>query len=134
MIKIETGALAGPALRWVLAQIDGVVVGLAPPHYGTGWRVYRLSDGAAYRPDVDWSQGGPLMDKYSKGFGIVESSEPPRFRSFARNNGPEGFCRLSGGPTILIAACRAIVAVHRGDVVQVPEVLAPVEEGDHAAA
>lgn len=123
LVEVQLSELDGPALHWMVAQIEGLAVELAPPHYGIGWRVWLLSTGSTFRPTTDWNQGGPLMDKYAKGFGIVEGSEPPRFRAFARDNGPEGFQRIAGGGSILLAFCRALVRVHRGDTILVPEVL-----------
>lgn len=123
MAEVQLAGLDGPALHWVVAQIAGLAVELAPPHCGTGWHVWLLATGVAFRPSTDWNQGGPLMDKYAKGFGIVEGSEPPRFRAFARDNGPEGFQRIASGETILLAFCRALIRVHHGDTVLVPEVL-----------
>jgi hypothetical protein len=123
MVEVKLADLEGRALDWMVAQVAGVEVKLCPPHNGTYWRVFMTVRGYAYRPSTDWTQGGPLMDKYAKSFGMVDSSEPPRFRAFARDNGPEGFCRIAGGATILQAFCRALVRLHRGDVVMVPEVL-----------
>lgn len=127
LVEVNSADLEGPALHWLIAQIEGREVNLAPPHYGNGWRVFLAATGYAYRPSTDWVQGGVLADKYSKGFGVVEGSEPRCFRAFARDNGPEGFCRIASGPTILLAVCRAIVKVHLGDLVRVPQVLAQVE-------
>jgi hypothetical protein len=134
MIEVKLADLEGRALDWVVAQVVGVAVKLSPPHNGTYWRVSLEDRGYAYRPSTDWNQGGPLMDKHAKSFGIVDGSEPPRFRAFARDNSPEGFCRIAGGETILQAFCRALVRLNRGDVVQVPEVLVLYAEvATHAA-
>lgn len=128
LVEVALRDLEGWALGWAVAQVIGVEVKLSPPHNGTYWRVALASSGYAYRPWMDWSQGGPLMDKYAKSYGMVTSSEPPRFRAFAHDDGPVGFCRIAGGETILQAFCRALVRLHRGDEVLVPEVLVkPVE-------
>lgn len=143
MIDVKTSTLEGPALNWMVAKVQGLDVELAPPHYGNGWRVFLRSTGAAYRPSTDWAQGGPLLEPLFVAFGCVCNGTPPvddepkRIRAHAHKLDPDGlpyFSRLSGGPTILVAACRAIVLVHCGDVVQVPEVLAPIGEGANAAA
>ncbi|NWA11968.1 phage protein NinX family protein [Pseudomonas gingeri] len=123
LVEVKLADLEGRALDWMVAQVEGVAVKLTPPHNGTYWRVFQVVRPYAYRPSTDWSQGGPLMDKYSKSFGMVDSSEPPSFRAFARKPGPEGFCRIAGGETILQAFCRALVRLHRGDLLMVPEVL-----------
>jgi len=129
MIEVKLADLEGRALDWAVAQVTGVAVKLCPPHNGTYWRVSLADRGYAYRPSTDWNQGGPLVDKYAKSFGMVDSSEPPRFRAFARDNSPEGFCRIAGGATILQAFCRALVRLHRGDEVMIPEVLVLFAEG-----
>lgn len=143
MIEVSTKDLTGPALNWMVAQVMGLDVALAPPHYGTGWRVYLTSTGAAYRPSTDWAQGGPLLEPLFVGFGAVCSGKPPvdddpkLIRAHAHkleSNGFPFFSRLGSGPTILVAACRAIVLVHRGDVVQIPAVLAPDSGSDTDAA
>jgi hypothetical protein len=133
-IEVKLADLEGRALDWAVAQVAGVAVKLSPPHNGTYWRVSLVDRGYAYRPSTDWNQGGPLMEKYAKSFGMVDSSDPPRFRAFARDNGPEGFCRIAGGATILQAFCRALIRLHRGDVVAVPEVLVLFAEGAANAA
>lgn len=125
MVDIELHNLDGAALHWVVAKIEGVDVELVPPHYGAGWRIMLVSTGSAYRPTEDWHQCGQLMDKYCKSFGMVTHSEPPRFRAFAHDGGPEGFCRIAGGDSIRVAFCRAIARLHHGDTIQIPQVLAP---------
>ncbi|WP_426237398.1 phage protein NinX family protein [Pseudomonas sp. TWP3-2] len=133
MVEVMLGDLEDWALGWAVAQVLGIEVKLSPPHNGTYWRVALVSTGHSFRPWTDWNQGGPLMDKYAKGYGIVMGSEPPRFRVFAHDDGPVGFCRIAGGATILQAFCRALVRLHRGDVVLVPEVLVqPVEVAANA--
>lgn len=133
MIEVALDELEGWALGWAVAQVIGVEVKLSEPHNGTYWRVALASSGYAFRPWMDWSQGGPLMDQYAKCFGMVTGSEPQQFRAFAHDGGPVGFCRLAGGATILQAFCRALVRLHRGDVVLVPEVLVkPGEVTAHA--
>lgn len=128
MVEVALRDLEGWALGWAVAQVLGVEVKLSPPHNGTYWRVALASTGYAFRPWMDWNQGGPLMDKYAKSFGVVSQSEPPAFRAFAKDNSTEGFCRIASGSTILQAFCRALVRLHRGDVVQVPAVLIQTHE------
>lgn len=125
LVTVSLYSLHGPALRWAVAQIEGLSVSLASPHYDTGWRVFLSSSGYAYRPDVDWTQGGPLLDKYAGTFGMTRGRLPhDEFRCFAVKPGPERFMRIAGGDTVLIALCRAVVRLHRGDEVSVPRVLA----------
>lgn len=125
MVAIELRNLDGAALHWVVAQIEGLAVELLPPADGGGWRVTLVSTAADYWPTEDWTQCGALMDKYCKSFGMVTHSEPPHFRAFAHDSGPEGFCRIAGGDSIRVAICRAIVRLRKGDTIQIPQVLAP---------
>lgn len=131
LIELKTSDLTGEALNWSVAKALGLHVYLAEPNYGNphcvmihGKKPGRfLPFQERYMPSTDWKQGGPLMDEYAKSFSVVESSKPPIYRCFAKHNGPEGFVRISGGPTLLTAFCRAIVAVHLGDTVSVPKEL-----------
>lgn len=132
MVEVALRDLEGWALGWAVAQVLGVEVKLSPPHNGTYWRVALASTGYAYRPWMDWNQGGPLMDKYAKCFGMVTGSDPTEYRVFAKRNSPAGFCRIAGGSTLLQAFCRALVRLHRGDEVLVPEVLAVGEVAANA--
>lgn len=122
LIQVQTSVLAGAALDWAVAQVEGIEVAIAEPHYGTGWRAYRPESGEKYSPSTDWATGGPLLNRHCKGFGLVQDGSASRWRSFAYNSS-SGMSRLSGGESILIAACRAIVTLNLGDTVQVPKEL-----------
>lgn len=110
MIEVRTSELEGLPLNWAVAQALGFVTGEAA-YCDPAW----LLDGKfvaskhRWRPSTDWSQGGPLIDKYRIAFddGITDF--------YACCEGGDGY-----GMSHLIAACRAIVAAKLGDVVQVP--------------
>ncbi|SIR65520.1 Protein of unknown function [Aeromonas sp. RU39B] len=103
-VEVKTADLTGPALDWAVAQVEGVA---CTPH-----TIKRF-----YRPSTDWSQGGPLRDKYDVG---IEPSVPDgRPYAYVPGRDLDG----SRGETALIAICRAIVAAKLGDVVQVPTAL-----------
>lgn len=97
-------------------------VAIAAPHYGTDWRVYRTESGGKYSPSTDWAVGGSLLNKHCKSFGVVQDGSASRWRSFAYK-AETGMSRIAGGESILIAACRAIVTLNLGDIVQVPKEL-----------
>jgi hypothetical protein len=131
LIEVKTADLAGEALGWAVGKAEGLDLQLAPPGYnGVPWRVFARYRGEAiehtkrYNPWEDWALGGHLFDKHCKGFGMLQDGTDSRYRAFAYNR-PTGFSRLAGGPTILIAGCRAIVALSIGDTVQVPKELMP---------
>lgn len=115
-----------------MAQIEGLAVERVPPHYMTGWKLM-LPCGAAYRPTEDWVQGGALLDKYCKSFGMVSGNMLDKFCVFAIKPEPPGYCGIAGGEPIRIAFCRALARLYRlgdhDDHVLVPEVLAPIEAG-----
>lgn len=102
--EMKTASLTGPALDWTVAQVEGVS---CTPH-----TIKRF-----YRPSTDWSQGGPLRDKYDVG---IEPGVPDGL-PYAYVPGRD--LHGSRGETALIALCRAIVTAKLGDVVQVPEEL-----------
>lgn len=112
MIEVKTSELIGPALRYAVAVADG-------------WDFSKEFDRMTFNgfcPDTDWAQGGPLLDKWCKSFGMVQDPGREWYRAFAY--GEEPFQSLAGGPTILIAACRARVKAISGDTVQIPDELA----------
>lgn len=117
MIEMKTVDLTGPALDWAIAQIEGVEVAIAAPHYGTGWRVYKPNFGGKYSPSTEWAFGGPLIAKHAIGFVGHDADNWLAFSS------PADSTHQGIGPTHLIAACRAIVAAKLGDTLQVPREL-----------
>lgn len=129
LIKVKTADLVGEQLGWAVGKAEGLDVLLAPPIYGNPWRVFVRYTGEVtirevrYNPWDDWALGGPLIEKHCRGFGVVQDGSNSRYRAFAYE--PAGFSRLAGGPTILVAGCRAIVALHLGDTVKVPKELMP---------
>jgi len=124
MIEVKTAELVGPALDWAVGIADGWEADrpqdgqLRKTRCGVTQCVLvgaqRLCpEGYRYSPSTDWSQGGPLIEKYLVGFGLY----PNAFFACTGLNDDAG---AAHGPTHLIAACRAIVASKLGDVVQVP--------------
>ena len=123
MIDVKTAELIGPALDWAVAKAEGyepLVVPTGRAEYSVG--VILAMDygprGFACRYSTDWAQGGPLIEKHKV--------------SIAYHNGPD--CTpmaclpdthpaFECGATVLIAACRAIVAAKLGDTVRVPAAL-----------
>lgn len=155
MIEVKTANLIGPALDWAVAQVQIKAGEITPdseehstgrPYFnckfgnpslwgegreqkgttnkdtGKPWVMH--GPGGSYSPSTDWSYGGPLMDTYCKGFGMLQDGTDKRWRSFAYN--PDTTMqRMLGGETILIAFCRALVALKLGETVSVPKELMP---------
>ncbi len=127
MIEVKTSELVGAALDWAVGVAEGNP--MATPGSDVVWSEYH----GAYNPSTNWSQGGPLIDRY----GVLLS--PPKSMMHI-NGGPNAGWRETGvwGSTIfgaerkhrrrafehtdqpLVAAMRAIVQFELGDTVSVP--------------
>ena len=119
-MRVKTNELKGAALDWAVAQVEGrhdVKAGAGQcytlhPCERQGYEEYR-----PYQPSADWSQGGPLFEKY-----IDWHDELDGIRCRAWPHGKA--CEWAYGSTLLIAAMRAIVAAELGGEVEVPDELA----------
>jgi hypothetical protein len=118
LVEIKTSELIGPALDWAVAEAEGLNL---PPCPGRGSKQCLINvspaDWTVFEPSTDWSQGGPLIEKYSVG---VYRDYSPAETITANVNG-SGCVEI--GDTHLVAVCRAIVAAKLGDTVQVPVAL-----------
>lgn len=132
MIEVNTCDLIGPALDWAVGVIANgekpvTCVGRLP-RWKFKWLEssvwpdleMELGDIDRWSPSTDWSQCGPLIEKYKAGFSFVaadsaEPSYPMAWSAWLDEDTTEFF-----GVSPLIAACRAIVAAKLGDVVSVP--------------
>ena len=115
-MRIKTSELEGAALDWAVSMAicpesfktdQKDANGLYP--WSTGW----LRKGS---PSTDWSQVGPLIERY--GMWLSNDSERPEPWI-----GSIGGLHMQFGPTPLIALCRAIVAMKLGHEVDIPEEL-----------
>jgi len=124
LIEVNVANLSGEALGWAVGKAEGLDVLLAPPVYGNPWRVFVRYAGEVttrdvrYVPQDSWADGGPLIDKYQ--ITITYHNAPDR-TPLATTSGMHP--AFQAGETILVAACRAIVAAKLGDTVQVPKEL-----------
>lgn len=131
MIEVKTAELIGPALDWAVAKANGFAVQVRPyaefcnastghkvkARYHRAWYEF---DGylEEYSPSADWSQGGPLIEKYA-----VKIEHFPSETIASKANAIIAMhCTAywQSGPTPLVALCRAIVAAKLGDAVSVP--------------
>lgn len=133
-VKVKTAELEGAALDWAVAVADGKQAILwdeccgygvgAPPECCCNPVIVVVVNQSNWSPSTDWSQGGPLLDLHCKSFGCVQDGKDTTWRSFGYGNGepshPNRQMRLASGPSILIAACRAIVAAKLGAEVEIP--------------
>lgn len=111
MVTIKTADLIGPALDWATAVAIG-----QPVYVVEGMPVDGHTCLICY--SADWSQGGPLIDKFMITGGTDSGDDRLIYWAYA-GVARDGFPCLEG-ESFLIAACRAIVAAKLGDEVQVP--------------
>lgn len=120
LVDVAVKDLSGAALDWVVAQIEGKQVALVP-----GGVIFGVGGGSPCRYSTDWSQGGPLRDKYRVAVYDVDGG---KVAATLREH-PEHWIDESGfdagatAETALAAICRAIVAAKLGDIVKVPACL-----------
>ena len=114
-MKTKTADLTGPALDWAVAQCESVEVEYI--NDGITRCLLRVSPFTGmYRPSVEWSQGGPIIEREWIELGAYHDQWRAVF------HGEEGSIHQDG-PTPLIAAMRCVVAVNLGDEVDVPDEL-----------
>lgn len=126
-MKIKTADLIGPALDWAVAKGESVEVEYI--NDGITRRLLRVSPFTGmYRPSVDWSQGGPLIEaeriKVAPNLGGSWHGQIRHTKHHPLVQKPV----LAGwtnqhGPTPLVAGMRCLVASRLGDEVDVPDEL-----------
>lgn len=135
LIEVKTADLTGPALDWAIAQIEGIRTLMVSPRKGEPKKPFAIfgslalsvsgDDQSSYAPSTCWHCGGPLIEKYMlrvaphcMSNGVVKSWA-------ADMTWPCNTMPGRTGPTMLVAACRAIVMKELGTQVRVPKELAP---------
>lgn len=118
-VEVQCGDLSGPALDWAVAKVENVFVHIGDPELGDELRVFFVSGRGMpcvvrYSPSTDWRFGGPLIDKYRVSL----------IYAFEQYEALIGMTASEQHETPLVAACRAIVSEHLGEVVSVPAELA----------
>jgi hypothetical protein len=120
---VQVSGLVGVALDWAVAKSDGWSAIILPVHApSTTYYVIKSPSGLTLSPSTNWNQCGPLIGKYLMDF-CCEHPETIG-AALCDENGMYIDDRMMFGETHLIAACRAIVAAHLGEVVSVPAELA----------
>ncbi len=124
-MKIKTSELEGAALDWAVAKAVGQdLLKIDLDHI---WLLGYMADGDApgdpshWCPHIDWSQGGPLIEKHDVWIAGPTNTDSDGKDNVAWVRGTEG---RSSGETKIIAAMRAIVAAELGDEVEVSDELA----------
>lgn len=124
MVEVQTSELIGPALDWAIAKIEGVK--LSQSNWSYQLRIsggVTTPHGGKYSPSTNWSQGGPLIERYQ-----IWLTGPFRHRQqWKASNGLASDWDYSKsefeGPTPLIAAMRCFAAYKLGQAVMVPKEL-----------
>lgn len=144
-VKVKTSELSGKALDWAVGQIDRDLSGLKWSYnssdglvfaiettgdMSTTGPVYFLSNGIhtlavakacevygvkPYSPSTNWSQCGPLIDKYIEAF-MVSGDDKVAVSKHGK------YCMI--GHDFMTSSCRTIVVNKLGDEVEIPEELA----------
>jgi hypothetical protein len=113
MKSIKVSEMTGAALDWAVAQIE-------KPRLSQSFarkNAVVLAHGGLYAPTIDWSQGGPIIER--ERLNIVPTSVGwEAYPDYGMSD--ELF---ETGPTPLIAAMRCYVASKLGDTIEVPEEL-----------
>jgi len=131
-MKIKTSELSGVALDWAVAQALDYKLILEKDRFvpdfwicQVPWVGYEMLGVGGFSPSSDWSQCGPLIERFGVTIVLIESrsSGEKVYQAMQSICGLTlGGCRMMPtAPTMLIAACRIIVASKLGDEVDVPE-------------
>lgn len=136
-VEVKVSELEGAALDWAVAVADGVQPILwdvccgngvtncnpsEPPECCCNPEVQVAIGFGRWQPSTDWSQGGPLIEKYRPD---VQTNSDGQIAAYLNNSlsDPDPLA-IGRGDTYMIAVCRAIVAAKLGDTVQIPAELA----------
>ena len=127
-MKIKTTELEGAALDWAVAQCEEEYNEEMIVSISMGGRVNVMIEPDTcyhYRPSTDWSQCGPLIERYNihlecgpldkVGAQVSWEATVMDFETMT--------CDSAEGDTPLVAVCRAVVCGLIGDTVEVPESL-----------
>ena len=119
-VNVKIADLTGAALDWAVAVAVGVSVKLSRYVAPAKPLVLTALSENKYRPSEDWSQCGPLITEYMMMVDVFEGTTEAKATGFEGCLAAHWTCL---GATPLIAICRAVVGVHFGKTVDVPEVL-----------
>lgn len=112
VVEMQVSGLVGPALDWaVWFAVNG--------EPGEACRTRKLiftADRTYWQPSEGWAQGGPLIASHQ----IELSWDGVDGKALWWKATHQDIVQFQMGETPLIAACRAIVAAHLGEVVSVP--------------
>jgi hypothetical protein len=111
VVEMQVSGLVGPALDWSIELALGGVRDGHRVDFPCGYWCIGL-----YQPSVEWRQGGLLIETHQ----IELSWDGVDGKALWWKATHQDIVQFQMGETPLIAACRAIVAAHLGEVVRVP--------------
>lgn len=118
---MKTSELTGPELDYWVAMVEELTPVDGEPKGYFYWVSERGPESGWFYPSQDWSQGGPLIEKYGlspRQYNNIDGSEN-RWNCTIYRKGlllnSKGLPINEFGPTPLIAAMRALVASQYGD-------------------
>lgn len=139
-MKVLTKYLTGAALDWAVAKAEGALAPLGNLHQagrqlfiGVGGDLGEPGDWVVYQPSVDWSQGGPIIER--EGIRWNRSGDQfyawtpdhdwfdPLHEPMLEDSPDVKWLGFAFGPTVLIATMRCHVASELGEEVDIPEEL-----------
>ena len=125
VVEMQVSGLVGPALDWAVAQVDGVKTIMLSVKSQPAKKPFAMfgslalpvgGDEEGYSPSSCWHCGGPLIASQQ----IELSWDGVDGKALWWKATHQDIVQFQMGETPLIAACRAIVAAHLGEVVSVP--------------
>lgn len=121
MIEVKAADLAGLALDWAVAKVEGISTHKRQEKTFALFGSLAIPLGDAengYAPSSCWHCGGPLIEKYKPDLETKGSGEQVAYLN--NNLGDPDPLIAARGDTYLVALCRAIVAAKLGEVVSLP--------------
>lgn len=117
-MKIEASELEGAALDWAVLVVTGGDRGALERMLRMAAKMDRPAEVlGGYHPSTNWSQGGPLIERYHVTFLTIGKSDS--LAAMVNRDGKSWPMRV--GSSHLTAAMRSIVAFELGDTVDIPE-------------
>jgi len=112
--EVEVEELIGASLRYALATALGLKFQVYTPTYGLGYRISCQGMSEFYRPDVDWLQGGPLVETHWR-----------EATAWLQDHlGPDWKDQIGSSRGALLRwLCRGIVGSRVGKTIMIPEYL-----------
>ncbi len=122
MIEVQVSQLAGAALDWAMAVIDGIefdiVLGGSYGQPNSRYAVVRALTRHTFSPTTDKHQLWQMIEKHGANIGLEL-----RVRECSASYQQQGLRIGYTARTLPVAAIRAIVAALLGDIIRVPQAL-----------